>query len=126
MPVSPLKRRERRAYEKSQRGASVAVTVKKKPRRKRCENCNALMEMRVEHKRFCCDNCRKEYHQNGGAFGPLKGRLERLVRSWMKSYQIDMDQNLIRLQQRVETLEKNHGLDVKALRDEIRMEVDRA
>lgn len=85
----------------------------------------------VAHKRFCSENCKKEFHQNGGAFGPLKARLEKIVRSWMRSYQEDIDTNIIRLTQKLEELEKevarverNQTLDVKALRDEIRMEAD--
>ncbi len=53
----------------------------KKLPRKRCKNDGKLFDVTKPNREFCCDNCRKEFHANGGnAFGPLKTRLEKLVR----------------------------------------------
>jgi hypothetical protein len=76
MPLSPKVRSERRAEAKRLQDPKIL-------KRKRCDNCGDLFRPKKPYpvQKFCCDNCRKEFHANGGnAFGPLKARLERLVR----------------------------------------------
>jgi hypothetical protein len=54
----------------------------KKVRKMRCHNCNKLTPKNRYNQKFCSPLCKREYEQNGGtAFGPLKTRLEKLVRS---------------------------------------------
>ncbi len=54
----------------------------KKFKRRRCKNDGVLFLVTKPNREFCSDNCRKEFHANGGnAFGPLKTRLEKLVRA---------------------------------------------
>lgn len=40
----------------------------------------------------------------GNAFGPLKTKLEKLVKQWMRSYQQDTDQNIIAVRNRLDEL----------------------
>lgn len=35
-------------------------------KRKRCDNCGTFTPKTHPKKRFCCDECRFEYHRNGG------------------------------------------------------------
>src|ERR1700679_994109 len=75
MPLSPEKQRARRARIKRLQDSKVI-------RRKRCANDGELFTPTRPYpvQKFCCDNCRKEFHKNGGnAFGPLKVRLEKLI-----------------------------------------------
>jgi protein-arginine kinase activator protein McsA len=58
-----------------------AAGPKKLGPRKRCDNCDKRFHKNRKDQRFCCANCRKEFFANGGnAFGPLKVRLEKLVK----------------------------------------------
>lgn len=64
-----------------ERRAKLRRLRPKKLSRKRCKNDGKLFDVTKPNREFCCDNCRKEFHANGGnAFGPLKTRLEKLVR----------------------------------------------
>ena len=81
MPVSPRRQAELRAQKKR-------LEDPKKLRRKHCKNCNKLFPLTKPTREFCCDNCRKEFHANGGnAFGPLKTRLEKLVRGITRGFE---------------------------------------
>lgn len=76
MPLSAKAQAERRANLKK------FEEPKKPGRRVRCDNCDTRFHKSRKDQRFCCANCRKEFFANGGsAFGPLKVRLEKLVRS---------------------------------------------
>lgn len=73
MPLPARLRAERRAGLKK-------LEPKRVYPKKRCKNCDKRFEQVVKSKVFCCDDCRWEFHANGGnAFGPLKIRLEKLV-----------------------------------------------
>ena len=73
MPLSAKRQAELRAQKK--RLADPKVYPKK-----RCKNCDKRFEQVVKSKLFCSNDCRWEFHANGGnAFGPLKIRLEKLV-----------------------------------------------
>lgn len=73
MPLPARVRAQRRLERKKLEPAKLF-------KRKRCINCDSLFPLTKENRKFCCDNCRKEFHANGGnAFGPLKIRLEKLV-----------------------------------------------
>lgn len=57
---------------------SIAALDAIKPKRQRCKNCPRFFT----HTRragspqlFCSDNCRKEFHRNGAAFGALREKL---------------------------------------------------
>lgn len=55
-----------------------------KRKRRRCANCNALFTVTKPNanppQRFCKDECRKQFAHFGCAFGPLKTKLEKIVR----------------------------------------------
>jgi len=75
MPLSPEKQRARRARIKRLQDSKVI-------RRKRCANDGELFTPTRLYpvQKFCCDNCRKEFHKNGGnAFGPLKSKIEGMI-----------------------------------------------
>jgi ribosomal protein L37AE/L43A len=75
MPLSPRRQAELRAEKKK------LEEPKKLGPRKRCDNCDKRFHKNRKDQRFCCGNCRKEFFANGGnAFGPLKVRLEKLVK----------------------------------------------
>lgn len=111
MPLPPAVRAERRAKAKL-----TQETTKK--RRVRCDNCNELFEKTRKDHRFCKEGCRKEFFANGGnAFGPLKTRLEKLVRSITG----EMERNLTRvaiavaeLRIEIKDLRTSNGADAEA------------
>lgn len=72
MPLSPRVRRERRAL------AAKDRPPKKYPR-KRCANDGTLFFKTRKNKRFCCPECKDEYHRFGSAFGPLRDYLTKLI-----------------------------------------------
>jgi hypothetical protein len=75
MPLSAKAQAERRARLKS-------FQEPKKISRRRCSNCDKAFPKTRYNRKFCDKKCKREYEQNGGtAFGPLKTRLEKLVRS---------------------------------------------
>ena len=75
MSLSPKVRRERRAF-------AAKLKDRKPKRRGRCANCFKMYvdESPNQIKKFCGDQCKKEFHAHGSAYGPLKVRLEKLVR----------------------------------------------
>jgi len=74
MPLSAKAQAERRARLKR-------LEEPKKIRRARCANCDKPFPKTKPNRKFCKKECKREYEQNGGtAFGPLKTRLEKLVR----------------------------------------------
>lgn len=66
-------------------------------------------------KKFCNDECRNEFHKHGSAFGPLKGRLETLVKRWTR----EMEKRLMATigEQRAATL--TQGTLMRTLRDDV-------
>lgn len=102
MPLPPAVRRDRRAYNREQ---ELKANPKAPLKRKRCKNCPKLFWKTRPNKLFCSEQCSREFREHGSAFGPLKEKLEKLVRSWMKSYQLDIDQNIIRAMQRLDHIE---------------------
>jgi hypothetical protein len=100
----------------------VTADTSKKPRRRRCDNCNALMKPgKKAWKRFCGPEdsgqglCRAEFHRNGGAFGPLKIKLEKLVAKMARERLKETTDQVDALEKRVAQLEDNSR--VEALRD---------
>jgi hypothetical protein len=78
MPLSAKVQAARRAKSKS-------LADPTKVRKMRCHNCNKLTPKNRYNQKFCSITCKREYEQNGGtAFGPLKTRLEKLVREITK------------------------------------------
>ena len=74
MPVSAKRQAELRA-------------MKREPRelkRKRCDNCGKPFVSDHPRKRFCAKTCSDEFHRYGAAFGPLKEKMEKLVRRWVR------------------------------------------
>jgi hypothetical protein len=53
--------------------------------RRRCDNCGKLFPRTRTDKKFCDDNCRKEFHRHGAAYGPIKQALEKLIEKTVKS-----------------------------------------
>jgi hypothetical protein len=104
MPLPPATRRER--Y-KAKKEDALEANPPQKVKRRRCRNCGSFTPLNRPNKIFCSEECGREFRRHGSAFGPLKFQLEKLVRAWMKSYQQDMDANFIRLQKRVDALERD-------------------
>jgi len=97
MPLSAKAQAERRARLKK-------FETPKKIRKARCANCDKPFPKTKPNRKFCGKQCKREYEQNGGtAFGPLKTRLEKLVR------QITLEDRLAdalaRLEMRIAALE---------------------
>ena len=70
-------------------------------RRRRCVNCNRLYRPRKEHQRFCTDRvpgqpnyCRREFHHNSSAYGPLKIKLEKLVHQIIRDEAAKLQQQI--------------------------------
>lgn len=76
MPLSAKRRRELRAVE-------IAERPPKKFKRKRCRNCDALFPMTKPNREFCSDECRKQFHHFGCAFGPLEEKIRKMVRGFV-------------------------------------------
>jgi len=63
-------------------------------------------------KRFCTDkdpgkgNCKDEFHRNGGAFGPLKIKLEKLVAKMAREKFKELSAQIEALEKRVGELEE--------------------
>jgi hypothetical protein len=99
MPLTPAAQRERRAKLKPEPEYET----------KRCKNCakffKRVIKGRGSNKEFCTVKCKREFHGMGGnAFGPLKTKLEKLVKTWMRSYQQDTDQNIIAVRNKLDEL----------------------
>jgi hypothetical protein len=89
------------------------------PRRKRCLNCLNLF--RVDPRlntpariakgcepKFCCDDCRKEWHRNGGvSFSRQKSVIEALVRRRLESHLQEIRMKLDQLKSRVVEINRN-------------------
>jgi len=83
MSLSPKVRRERRAF-------AAKLKDRKPKRRGRCANCFKMYvdESPNQIKKFCGDQCKKEFHAHGSAYGPLKVRLEKLVRQITRELEV--------------------------------------
>jgi hypothetical protein len=83
MPLSPLKRKERRDRLIAQGidPDNIARSLKKRlVKRRRCRNCfKWLVIGKQQNKVFCSPQCKKEFHYYGAAYGPLKLKLEKLI-----------------------------------------------
>ena len=98
MPLPPKVRRDRRAALKKFHPAQPV-------RRKACANDGKLFTPIRPNQKFCCEECRWEFHHNGGnAFGPLKTRLEKLVVRLVKERQGEFERRLELLTESVEML----------------------
>lgn len=97
MPLSPARRREVREQQKR-------LADPPKGRHIRCRNCGKRSPVpeTVKIKLFCSPGCKAEYHRHGSAFGPLKTRLENLVRKYFKEIAQD---RVAALEKRVAELE---------------------
>lgn len=84
MPVSPKRQAELRRMKKE----PVELPAK------RCTNCPKIFRPKRIEQRFCCDNCRKEFHRYGAAYGPLKDKLEKLVAELIETKYHALDQRL--------------------------------
>ena len=60
--------------------AASPPAAKPKQKRRRCRNCDALFPLTKPNRQFCKIECKNEYNRYGAAFGPLKAKLEKLVR----------------------------------------------
>lgn len=61
--------------------------------RKKCVNCDKPFGQTRKDQKFCGGTCRREFHANGGnAFGPLKGRLEKMIAEHTGQLQKEMRQ----------------------------------
>jgi hypothetical protein len=58
---------------------TAAATTRIFPKR-RCDNCCTFYPLTKPWRKFCKPLCKKEFHQHGSAFGPLKERIAKLIR----------------------------------------------
>jgi hypothetical protein len=54
-------------------------------KRIRCENCSKGFMQKKPWARFCKDECRKQFHLNGSAFGKLKEQLLKVIQKETKA-----------------------------------------
>jgi hypothetical protein len=64
--------------------APIAVTLPRY-KRKRCRNCDAKFLLTKPNRLFCSTACKNEYGRHGSAFGPLRVKLEKLVRKLVEA-----------------------------------------
>lgn len=79
------------------------------PKRK-CDNCGTLYKPKRPlwqgERGFCKDNCRKEYHKHGGAFGPLKRALDKEIKKRIKELSPADGPRIDRIERRLDKLEE--------------------
>lgn len=46
---------------------------------RRCDNDGRLYSVRKKDQRFCCENCRKQFHKQGSPFLKLREKIEQEV-----------------------------------------------
>ena len=69
----------------SQPATTPAVTFEKSELvRKRCKNCGTSFMQAVPWQEFCKAKCRKQFHRNEGAFGPLKEQFPKWIAAEVK------------------------------------------
>lgn len=51
--------------------------------RRHCDNCGARYKPSRPNSRFCCDNCRKQFNKNSGAFTKLKELIGKEIKKQM-------------------------------------------
>ena len=78
----------------SQPATTPAVVFKKSELvRKRCKNCGTSFMQVVPWQEFCHtkgrDKCRKQFHRNEGAFGPLKEQFPKWIAAEVKKQLAD-------------------------------------
>lgn len=66
-------------------------------RRMRCDNCFAPTPKRTGNKRFCSDQCRKEFHRHGSAFGPLRVKLEKIIAQATRELRAELEAAKLRI-----------------------------
>ena len=64
-------------------------------------NCNAWFPLTKPNRKFCCSKCKDEFGQHGSAFGPLKTRIETM----MKRHTNELREQISKLERRVSVLE---------------------
>lgn len=67
--------------------AADLATPTGKRKRKRCDNCGEWLELTKVNRRFCNTECKNEFHSHGSAFGPLKTKIETLIRKHVDTLQ---------------------------------------
>lgn len=95
MPLSPAVRRDRRA---------AAQPPKNFPR-KHCANCNRLFPVTQPKRKFCCSNCKDQFHNFGSAFGPLRCTLENLVAKWLRDFRKETEARFKAIEGRLTMIE---------------------
>lgn len=83
------------------------MTKKRDPLKRRiCDNCPTKFQPRVETQRFCCDNCRKEYHKYGGTFPKLKAVMDQMILRRIRELSPADSKRFEGIEARLESLEK--------------------
>lgn len=67
----------------------VALELSHPPtrKRKRCDNCGEWFPLTKPNRRFCNTQCKNEFGSHGSAFGPLKTKIENLIRKHVATTQ---------------------------------------
>lgn len=78
-----------------------------KLKRKRCLNCGRLFPLTKESRKFCKDECRKEFHRYGAAYGPLRQGLEKLIERTTREQYRELKQSVQQLSKRIDRLTRD-------------------
>jgi hypothetical protein len=101
---------------------SIATQSRRKPReraptkktwgKKKCDNCNRVFVKGRKNQKFCKtkpdgtpSNCLEEFHRNRSAFGPLKVRIEGMIREHTKEFKKQISVEIADLRKSVKQLE---------------------
>jgi hypothetical protein len=115
MPTKPETRRE--LYAKN----VIAKRAPQPTQRRHCTNCDALFDKnpRRDDHQFCSPKCRKDFHRNGTAMGPVLKRIEAIVHAQIDTRTADVAKllescqaialSLDSLRKRIERLRKSIG-----------------
>ena len=78
----------------------VQRTLSGRPKRKRCKNCGDLFPITKPNREFCSDNCRKDFHRNGGAhmkvLQTIRKELPGLIREAFKKPPRELVEGVVR------------------------------
>ena len=106
------------------------VAAAPKPRRQRCKNCPRFFHPREKGgspQEFCSDNCRKEFHRNGAAFGALReklpGYIDKSVAKHLGRPTEEHSQELLRELRALTATVGENKMDVVGIRTELLGEI---
>jgi hypothetical protein len=92
-------------------------TISGRPKRKRCFNCGALFDLTKDWRRFCSDNCRKDWHKHGSAhqsvLRAVRKDLPKLIREAFKKPPQELLDAVIREIEKRRAAARSHARDLR-------------